>query len=536
MAMVTGARAVVLAGLLAALLSSSCTDEAPAPVDARAVFVRASLDVRGARPTPEELREVLADPAALDDKIDALVDDPAFARRIADLWAPAFRTRIDHYPFDGEELGLDDASFQEAIAEEPLDLVSFIAMNDRPFTDLVTADFTLAREPLFSAWPLEGLEVGEGTWLPDDVVKARYTDGRPHAGVLTMNAFYWRHTSTLENANRGRTNAWSQALLCEDYLAQPIDFPRDIDLTDTESIHDAIRTNQACLACHHTLDPFASTQWGFMFASEDPFVWARYQPERERDWRTTTGRAPGYYGEPVEDLVGLGHKIAGDDRFVRCAVKRVVEGLFGRKLGPDDDGVVATHREAFLASGLSLKALVRSVLKDPLYRGQAATPPFGGSPAPVALKLVSPEVLDDELFALTGYRLRVEDRDALAVDFGLRTLAGGSDRGSAVSPSPGIVLAQRRLAEAGARALVDGVAEGGALAPVLEAADLSRAPDAEVLAELARVVLSHDVDASSDEVKALAALWADVEQVSDAREAWTAVLVALLADPELLLL
>ncbi|MCA9620895.1 MAG: DUF1588 domain-containing protein, partial [Myxococcales bacterium] len=102
----------------------------------------------------------------------------------------------------------------------------------------------------------------------DGLVRAHYVDGRPAAGVLATNAFFWRHRSTLENANRGRANAISRAFLCEDYLERPIDFPSDIDLSDADAIENAIDHNAACQACHATLDPLASHLWGFMVLTE----------------------------------------------------------------------------------------------------------------------------------------------------------------------------------------------------------------------------------------------------------------------------
>ena len=140
--------------------------------------------------------------------------------------------------------------------------------------------------------------------MPEDVVRARYTDERPRGGVLTQNSFYWRHSSTVENANRGRANALSQALLCQSYLDRPIEFPTDLDLTDSESIRNAIANNGACQGCHSTMDPLASYMWGFMYGESDVPL-AEYSPAQERAWQLHTDAAPAFFGKPGERIEDL---------------------------------------------------------------------------------------------------------------------------------------------------------------------------------------------------------------------------------------
>ena len=532
-----------LLALLAAPLVGCAGDDvagqapATAPtLDPLAVFTRASLDLRGVRPTLDELDRLTGDPQALDTMLDDLLDDPRFPERVKDLFAPAFRTRIDTY-FDEEGRTSDIDRTQVAIGEEPLNLVAWIAAHDRPFTDVALADHTLVDPVLLELWPLEEVAAPSDAPALPGTVMARYTDGRPAAGVLTHNSLWWRHPSTAENANRGRANALSDALLCESYLDRPIAFPRDIDLTDSASIHRAIRENPACAACHATLDPLASHLWGFMYFDDSLESRLPYRPAQEQSWREASGQAPGYFGRPSSGLRDLGRHIAGDERFVMCAVRRVYRGLMARPLTVMDDGALAAHREVFLASGLRLKALIRSVLDDPAWRGQVARTDFGGTPAPATYTLVSPGILADELEALTGYRMRVDGRDLLSLDEGLRAVAGGSDRGSASTPSTGLVLVQRRLSEAAATAMVDGLTEGALTAIVGEAltAQPLQAPQPAAVADLLRACTTRPVDPEGAEVGALVALWAEIEAISDPRQAWIGLLTAVLADPERLL-
>ena len=58
-------------------------------------------------------------------------------------------------------------------------------------------------------------------------MSARYTDGRPAAGVLATNGLWWRYTTTDSNMNRTRAAAISRLLLCEDFMARPVSFAGD---------------------------------------------------------------------------------------------------------------------------------------------------------------------------------------------------------------------------------------------------------------------------------------------------------------------
>lgn len=532
-----------LAAVLVVVAAVGCSDpddDAGAGAERRALsatelLVRASLDVRGIRPTIDELEAVEGDPARVDELIDGFVDDPRFGLRIKDVFAGAFRTRVDEYPLPDVEDPTERALLSAAIGEEPLDLLAVIALNDLPLTQLVQATETYVDPALLERWPLEALPEDPALVLPPGVVRARYVDGRPHAGVLASNAVYWRHGSTVENANRGRANALSQALLCQSYLDRPIDFPSDLDLTDSESIRSAIATNPACQGCHSTLDPLASYLWGYVYP--DPALpLATYAVDQERAWQLYTDARPAFFGRPGERLVDLAAHVAGDERFVACAVRRVYEGMLGRRAELSDEGALAEHREAFLAGGLRLRALVRSILADPSYRGERWTPRFGGSPAPVHEKVAPVGVLAGSLVSLSGYELRFVGRPATSLDIGLRTLAGGSDRGDATSVSTGAVLVQRRLAEAGAVHAVEAAARGddggGALEGFLATIDLQAPPRADDLVRLVRLARSRTLAAADPELAALAGVWDDVAAIGTPHEAWVAVLTAVLADPD----
>jgi hypothetical protein len=536
-----------LAGLAAVATLASCkqsagvpAEPAPTPLGSRELLIRLSLDLRGVRPSIAEYEAVEADPAELDRLAAEFLLDPRFGRRVREMFAPAFGTRIDLYPVGAADYGLPEeqnAAFQRSVGEEALRILSTVAEEDLPYTDLVTADWTMADENLGAAWPLDYPAAGTG-WR-----KARYTDERPAAGILATNSLWWRYMSNGVNYNRGRANAISRILLCHDYLSRPVSFPRDVDLTDEALVLDAVRNNPGCVNCHVSLDPLGSYLFGFSYS--DPYSTSevtRYHPEREPMWQEATGVEPGWFGTPGYTLRDLGQQVAGDSRFVDCAAERVYEAMLRRDSSVDDRDALTLHREAFLQGGLTLRALYASLLDDPRYR--AADSAGGGS----SKKLLTPEQLSSALEDLSGYRFDVGGYEMLENDlFGLRSLAGGSDGYSlseaARSPTPTLVLVHERVAEAAAWVAVQQEVEepgSGTLFPSGlpddPESEQGRAAMAAAIQHLHRRIFGTEPAANSEEVQSLVELWQDVRDVGeDAPSAWASVLSVLLRDPDFVL-
>lgn len=482
----------------------------PDPV---ATLTRMSLDLRGVRPSLDELDAVERDAGALDTLRETFLADARFGTQVRDLWSQVYRTRLDAWPRSGADYRLDDeAAFAAAVSEEPLRVLAEVAMNDLPWTTIVTADWTMADEVLARSWPVAYPDGASG-WQ-----RARYTDGRPAAGVIVANALYWRYMTTRENGNRGRANALARILVCNDFMTRTIAFDRSVGLDDPDLVSEALRTNPSCVSCHAGLDPIAGYLGGFYWSKKAAVVeMTYYHPEREQVWRTTTGVAPAWFGEPASGLIDLPAQIAADPAFVECAVEQATAFFLQRETNLDDTERLALHREAFLAGDLTLRALVRSILADEAWLPGSAT------------KLTSPYQLADSVEALTGFRWTDDGYDVLgAPDLGLLLLAGGMDGEFASlparEPSTTVVLVQERLAQAAAA-----YAEA-ADAPVVDWD--ATADTAAVVALHRRVLGRRPTDA---EVSDLLALWEQAAALSDGRTAWGTVLTVLLRDPAFLL-
>ncbi len=502
--------------------------QAGAPADPAALLTRASLDLRGVRPSVAELAAAAEDPTAVDRSISLWLTQPALGDRVQALWSPIWLTQADTYLVPAASFGVEDeAAFHRSLGEQPLRVLARTVTADLPYAAVITADWTLADPLLEEILPLERA-AGEGWTL------ARYTDYRPHLGAASSPGFWMRYTSTEFNAQRGRANALSRILLCDDYLARPIPLAGGVDLLDQEAAQEAISTDPGCVACHETLDPIAGALWGYhqMF-DEVPTEFAWYHPEREAWWQLWSGVPPGFGGAPLDGASELGEALTQSPNFSACAVRQTRRLLLQDEVSVFAEPGLSTTEQAWEDSGGRLRALLGSVTQDPLWRG-VGTEKAG----PVGRKLMRADLVESSFVGLVGAELRIDgwgltDNDRV----GVRTLAGGVDGRFQTEPSdqptPTMVLVQARLAEAVA-GLATGPDRMGALfGSTALSSGLTDAAWTDQHRTLTLQVLSRAP--SAEEAEADRALYTAVlETGAGPDEAWQAVLAALLRDPSAL--
>ena len=324
--------------MILALLSCTSVPEETATldldVDAERMVRRLSLDLRGTLPTLDEVDAVSADPSLLWTLRDQWLVEEALEGRLLELFSEQLWTRVDSFNIEETDYNLSEAdgiTLAHAVGEEPLRLMVEVATSDAPWGEIVTADWTMADAQLAEIWPIER-ETGEG-WQ-----RARYTDARPTAGILSTNGLWWRYTTTFSNLNRARVAALMRILLCEDILARPISFD-DVDL-----LSDAEQLDQpACTGCHSSIDPLATTLfvfWWVILYNADEM--SHYHPERESMGVQMLEQSPAYFGVPVNDLSDVGTLISKDPRFSRCTAETMSGSLWRRPVDaasqPADDG------------------------------------------------------------------------------------------------------------------------------------------------------------------------------------------------------
>lgn len=527
--------------MLAACTGDEPVNAAPAPsglvpLAAPRLLRRISLDLRGTLPSTADLDAVEADPTRLRELATGYVNGPEFEERFTSLLAERWHTVMDTYEVGALDYGLTiDRSdeFAHAVGEEPLRLIAHVVHENLPWSEIVTADYTMTTPLLAELWPLEeveGAEEGATGWR-----KARYTDGRPAAGVLGTNGFYWRYVTNVSNKSRGRVAAISRLLLCTDILARPVVFERSQVLDPEE----AIRTEPACVTCHVTVDPLAASMFGFWWTIQyNPYEMQSYHPERERLGPELLGTEPGYFGTPMGGLVDVGYYLSEDPRFSKCAVESMAEQLWHRPVGFDDYETVDSLWSSFEEGGGLPQPLLLDLLESESYRvggfDADATAATRGREAPE--RLLSPNQQRLLLGELAGMVWTEEGYSQLENDKkGFRDLAGGVDGYTVTSPqsSPGLtwVLANKRAAQAGAYTLVSRDF-GKADAAVLTVSEAARPGEPEFDAQLEvlhwRLYAEH---APSEWLAETSALWTDVESGRGAAEAWEAVLEMMLRDP-----
>lgn len=536
--------------LLALSLAGCGQPEAPADelllLSPREQLIRLSVDLRGTHPSEEELLAIEANPALYEDFADRYLQSTAFLDRLEEVFDLTYRTRTGETYLDPLELGVggvSDEQIADSVADEPLRLIRHIVENDLPWTELVLADYTMADPIVAAMWDLDRQSDTEG-WTT-----ARYRDGRPHAGVLSMTTMWLRYPSAGANANRHRANNLSRVLLCDDYLARPVSFSRSqIDALTSGDPEDVIRDTATCQSCHSSLDPLAAHFYGFWWEVEgDAPTQMLYRPEDEELWRDYAGREPGYLGRPTANLRELAEMIAEDERFTSCAVQQVFEGFTQRSITAEDWEELATHKAAFEDSGLVMRELVRSVVTSRSYRAAKVSDPALAERVPT-VHTVSPAQLASIFEGITGYRWTFDGRDGLARNaMGLGVLAGGTDGRYVTTPnhdpSVGLVFIQERLAQSAARNIAahdldPARTDDAVMLNFVTALDTPESnPDAfeAQIRDLYLRVRGLPLANEADEPARLAALWKQLYSVEGSAEgAWAGVLSVILRDPRIL--
>lgn len=534
-------------------------------LNAQEHLVRASMELRGRRPSPDEYALVAAQGAAgLDGLIDTWLASPEFGEMIrrwqAELWqldADGNGSRV--WPQVSKLAGYTDQEAYAGTYEELPRLIEYVVMNDRPFTEIVTANYTLLNgfsRQVYLAEPGNAAE--RAAFVAPEWRVHTWTD-RPAAGVLTTPALATRHISTQLNASRGRANLVSAKLLCHDYLHNDVALDVAINLADPDVVANAVAKNPSCVGCHQTLDPLAAATLGPRFnpgfaallkkSKADPaaviYPTSMYRTQTADDWQTLLKREPGFFGQPLTGIAELGQAIAADRRFATCTVAQLAARLTQQPLEQVDAGWVRTLTDSFVADAFNLKRLAKRIVLAPQFTVRGVT---NDDASRVGLHRATPWHLSRAVAALTGFRWTVafppRAADAghgtpdvtVSTHFGFGMLAGGTEwyfapenmrdinaptylvlENLALEAADYVLTRERGLPDA-ERVVLRGIA----------IADTSEAKVREGLAKLRTLVLGA---APAAEVDALFVLY---QSAPSAVRGWTLVLASLLADPTML--
>lgn len=521
--------------------AGSPATEALLPLDDARLLRRISLDLRGVTPSIDELAIVAADPAAVDTFRDTFLEDARLEGRLVSFWAERYKTKIDEFQvryYDYQLPADQECAFEKSVGEEPLRLIAHVALNDRPWAEVVTADYTMANELLGDIWPIAYPEGATG-WQ-----ESAYTDGRPAAGVLSTNGLWMRYYTSQSNANRSRAAALSDLLLCVDYLERPVTFSTTPSLADEDATATALKTDAACLACHASIEPLAASLFGYYPGIDyNRMEMAYYHPERESLGPETLGVPMAYFGQPMDSPADLGAHVAADPRFYACAVKTMAGMLWRRDVSIDEYATLAELESEFGAQGWTTRPLLRAVTNTPQYRAGALGDMADSDheSREHTVRLLSVDQLASAMDDLTGFRWMYNGCDQLENDdYGYRVLGGGVD-GEQVSkaqqdPSLTWALVVKRLAQGGATTAVQReLVEAGERRLFLPEVSLATVPsDAAFAAQIDTLYLRMFARRATDaELEAESSFWAETAERTGPAAGWVAVLTVLLRDPEM---
>ena len=490
------------------LLNSTAALTGVDVLDYVATLRKATLNLVGRLPSDSELSLVKnSGEAGLDGVLDKVMEEEVFYERLKEIYNDTLLQdkylgsenalgllRSDEYPARRwyRDLGLDTDSAgderdlyyrlraysNDAVGREVLELVDYVVRNDLPFTEILTADYTMVNAYSARVYGVEGqasfrdmqdIEYPAYPEDPKDFQPARIA-GIPHAGVLTSVMFLNRFPTTATNKNRHRSRMVYSLFLDTDILA--ISGSRPGESLDETSVAPELN-NPQCTACHEVMDPVAST-----FQNWDGI--GRYRPSSEyNNWYTDilargfSGMVMPLSGNSNSSLQWLGEKIAADPRFAMATVKTIYKGLSGQSplFEPAEKDFKSAQWQAYLAQQVTfkeiaakftaadsnLKLVIKEVIKTIYWRAKGLQ---SGADAAIhaktgAARLLTPEMLDRKIIAVTGeawnystggrFNYLTENRSD-----SYRQLYGGIDSNNIVKritdPNGLIVAVQNRMA------------------------------------------------------------------------------------------
>jgi hypothetical protein len=432
-------------------------------LDPKASLRRLTLTLGQRLPTTDELQAVAdGGEAALPPIVDGLLKEEGFYRRMETFWDDKLLTGrymggsqavnlLDSKDFpqrlwmNDDKLEPDEATrklgqgvVNTALAHESLSLISHVLREQRPFSEVLTANYVF-QDPLTAR--SYGVTTGFANPLDPTEQREIQVPGVPHSGVLTTPAFLNRFPTTATNRNRHRARTVFDLFLATDILKlgdRPIDPTQVTDHTPT-------LFNPECTICHTVMEPVAGT-----FQNWDDR--GRYRPPKDGwfadMWPPGFGTTELPAADRPQALQWLAQQVVVDDRFAMGAVYVLVEGLLGRKPLPTPDkndpafaarklafdleqAELAAAAKAMRDAKLELRAAVKALALSPLFRvGGVATDATDDERAAVLQlggdRWLTPEELDAKIRSTVGNVWpRWDGKSWLLMDY--RLLYGGID-------------------------------------------------------------------------------------------------------------
>lgn len=428
------------------------------------VVRRAALQLAGRLPTAQETQ--MANAGNLAGAVDIYLGDPNFALLVKRSYEDTFLVNqynganvigflYDAFYGDGSwyDVQLGHQVVEDwGLAHNAQELVSYVITKDRPYTEILTADYMLLNAPgacnllgpghqaqfttscTVNNQPMNTCNQGAFAWSQIDecseFVAAKPTRAHfPQIGLLSDGALFTVYQSTPSNKNRHRAAMVMRTFLGLDPLSLG---PRVAPNTAAPSASDTpTMTAPGCEVCHRSLDGIASS-----FQNWDQYM---QMGELQGIYAPGIGSYSGVYSDQFtprfngtlmpsntsEPLAWVASQIVADPRFAYTAVTTWYTILTGQKpLGDptaDDPNFIDSlatklHQNDYFAqqanlliqNKYSIKSLIKQIVASPWYQADnlaANTAPEMAVQARMFdhTSLRSPEALNQLVEATLGH-------------------------------------------------------------------------------------------------------------------------------------
>ncbi len=340
-----------------------------------------------------------------------------------------------------------------ALAQEPLRLIAHVVSLERPYSEVLTANYMLVNPYTNDVFDtgLSFSDPMDGNDWREAQINQGYRNGAdlPHAGILTSPMFLARYPSTETNRNRARsrwTNYFFLAVDIEGLANRPINGDSLMDV-DNPTLN-----NPDCAVCHELMDPIAGTfqNWGNdgqfrdqcgwfpdtthpdggeWLCDQDALPWIGYKeffdPYVTGDLWYRDMRDPGFgvsklpANQGGNSLSWLATQIVNDERFAQATVRFWFKGLLAREPVPLPGNSSDTLFESQLAAHEMDKQFINEFAQG-FASGSAGTANHGA----LNLKDLFVDMLASPLFRASSnsQALTLNEQNALAKVGGGRLL------------------------------------------------------------------------------------------------------------------
>ena len=454
---------------------------------------RATLLLQGRLPTSQESSAVVSD-ATLRQALRNLMQGPEFRDFVVkatndrllingsmfgpiDEGRPNFLT-LRNFAYENREtplLGNVQNRLTRASYRVAGELLAYIVENGKPYTEILTADYTMVTPTLnemlggdavfspeddervfkpakivgyYQEPSLKRLESDSNQQAPYEAI-GKPVKNYPHAGILTDLGFLNRYPTTATNRNRARARWVFYHFLDIDIEKSS---QRPTDEAALKDQNNPTMNNPNCTVCHAILDPVAGAfqNWGidnlYQPKGNDTLDGFYKNPNdgnslyRDGDLWYRDMRVPGLFDKKITErdstLAELAKLIVEEDGFYTAAPKFWWSAIFGepmieRPAVESDQGYAEKYAAysaqqsavneyaSILRENLDGKDMLTEMLMSPWFSaGQSQTTTFSGAHSLSYLggkQLLDPEQLSKKTRALTGvaWRTRLTPQNAV---------------------------------------------------------------------------------------------------------------------------